>query len=119
MNEFPPSVWLERSAEDGPIEPEYLTSTLDVSPWERRNLLQRYDIRVDDYVSGQRISRAEAWRDLKADFVRIQHAYTDIFVNIMRLIGVDERDQSQLIGRVWAIGVPIVLGFTGWSWWQS
>ena len=72
-----------------------------------------------DYKPGDKISRQWAWEDFKDDFPRMwdalknpkmwfdrrgpAHIYTDMFVNIWRMIGISDRDLSQWFGRVSAV----------------
>jgi hypothetical protein len=62
-----------------------------------------------NYRPGQKISRAEAWHDLKGDVVRFLHTFTDVFVNLARIAGISERDKSQKVGRVVAVLVALLL----------
>ncbi len=53
-----------------------------------------------DYYPGRQITKEEAKEDLGYAFERIGHAYTDIFVNLARLVGIADRNNSQKVGRV-------------------
>ena len=53
-----------------------------------------------DYYPGQQITRKEAKEDIKYSFERIGHAYTDIYVNAVRIAGISDRDLSQEAGRI-------------------
>mgnify|MGYP001039841419 FL=1 len=64
---------------------------------------------MSNYQPGQQITRKQAKEDLKEDFARIGHAYTDIYVNILRIVGVSDRDTSQDYGRAF-MGVATLIG---------
>jgi hypothetical protein len=70
-----------------------------------------------NYRPGEKISRKDAWHDLKGDVVRFTHTFVDVHVNVARIAGISERDKSQVVGRVAAVVVTlgvIALGVTGW-----
>jgi hypothetical protein len=56
-----------------------------------------------------KISRTQAWHDLKDDAARFMHTFTDVFVNLARIAGVKDRDRSQNIGRAFAILVVVII----------
>ena len=57
----------------------------------------------ENYKSGDKISRGQALHDLKDDGLRLVHSYTDAYVNLVRIVGVSDRDKSQKLGRILAI----------------
>jgi hypothetical protein len=64
-----------------------------------------------------KISRTQAWHDLKDDAARFMHTFTDVFVNLARIAGIKDRDKSQNIGRVVAVSVAFFVigsGIAGW-----
>jgi hypothetical protein len=63
----------------------------------------------ENYRPGQKISRKEAWHDLKGDGARFVHTFTDVFVNLARIAGISERDKSQMVGRIAAVLVAILV----------
>lgn len=68
-----------------------------------------------NYLQGQKISRKEAWHDLKGDVVRFGHTSVDVFVNLARIAGISERDKSQKVGRVAAVLFAVaVVGLVVW-----
>lgn len=71
----------------------------------------------ENYHSGMKISRSQAWHDLKEDVVRFTHTSVDVFVNLARIVGFSDRDRSQKIGRVVAVLVALFVigsGIAGW-----
>lgn len=81
-----------------------------------------------DYHYGQRISRKDALLDFVWNITHLRffdtdegrnvmaqffHVLTDQFVNVVRMVGVSERDDSQEIGRILHVGFWIVL-FIAW-----
>lgn len=81
-------------------------------------------MKARDYISGDKISRKWAWEDIQDDFPRmweaiknvdiseVAHVYTDMHVNLWRMIGFSDRDTSQRLGRttaVLSVLVPLVL----------
>lgn len=72
---------------------------------------------MGNYKPGDQIMPAQAWVDLKADFHREEwssrpfHVWTDIWVNLARICGISDRDTSQIVGRVFAVGIPLTVGF--------
>ncbi len=70
-----------------------------------------------NYLQGQKISRSEGWHDLKDDVMRFIHTFTDVFVNLARIVGISDRDKSQKVGRVGAALVALFVigsGIAGW-----
>jgi hypothetical protein len=65
------------------------------------------DYEKPNYGPGDKISRKQAWADLLHDFYRIGHATVDIGVNLVRLVGVSDRDTSQKYGR--PIGIALIV----------
>ncbi len=61
----------------------------------------------NNYGPGDDISPRLAFHDLRLDFIRIGHAATDIFVNLARIAGVSDRDDSQTVGRILLAGMVV------------
>ena len=64
---------------------------------------------ASNYGPGEKISRKQAWRDLKDDGARFTHTFVDVFVNLARIAGISERDKSQKVGRVAAVLVGLLV----------
>ena len=70
---------------------------------------------MGEYQAGDKISRGEAWEDLKGEwgregrFKRPLHWYKAFWVNVARIIGVADRDRSQNVGMVLSIAFVIAL----------
>lgn len=62
----------------------------------------------NNYKPGDKVTRKQALNDLKHDVAqlvrleRVTHSFTGILVDLVRIIGVADRDDSQMIGRALA-----------------
>jgi len=79
----------------------------------------------NNYGPGDRISRQDALSDLIIDVFRVlkvpvdaaielTHIWTDVHVNIARLVGISERDESQGVGRVATVISTIAIAALLW-----
>jgi hypothetical protein len=83
---------------------------------------------INNYGPGDQISRQDALSDLILDvfrvikvpidaFIELGHIWTDVHVNVARLVGISDRDESQAVGRVatWLTTITIA----GLLWYAS
>lgn len=79
----------------------------------------------NNYGPGDQISRGDALSDLILDvfrvfkvpidaFIELGHIWTDAHVNVARLVGISDRDESQAVGRAASLLSAVAIAVLYW-----